>query len=151
MSNWTAIAVADLKDVKVSALVEALRTAALGSGQDDPVEESIANVVARIRAEIKGCAANQLDSDTTKIPNDLKGLACRMVVREMQSRLQIPLNEDERQEKRDDLRYLERIAACDVPVAAPDDPIEGETQDTAGSPRITEPEPQYDRSSQDGI
>jgi phage gp36-like protein len=151
MSNWTAIATADLKDAKVAALIEAMQTAALGSGQTDPTPNIVANVVARIRAEIKGCAANQLDSDTTKIPADLKSLACRMIVREMQSRLQLPLNEDERQEKRDDLRYLERIANCDVPVVAPDNPVDGETQASASEPSVTAPDRSFSRDAQEGL
>lgn len=121
--RWTAITVDDLNDTKVAALVNALRTAALAVGQDDPSDEIIANVVARIRAEVAGCKTNVLDADTTKIPGDLKSLACRMVVREMQSRLQEPLNEDERAEKRDDLEYLRRISKCEVPVAEPDNPL----------------------------
>jgi phage gp36-like protein len=122
MPRWTAITIDDLNDTKLAALVDALRTAALAGGQDDPSDEIIRNVVARIRAEISGCKTNVLDIDPTKIPNDLKSLACRMIIREMQSRLQEPLNEDERQEKRDDLEYLRRIAKCEVPVAVPDDP-----------------------------
>jgi phage gp36-like protein len=122
MPNWTSITVDDLKDAKVSALIEALRTKGLGVGQDDPVEEITANVIARIRAEIKGCAQNVLDTDATKIPNDLKSLACRMIYREMASRLQVELTPDERDERSDDVRYLERIAECEVPVAAPDNP-----------------------------
>src|ERR1035437_3827250 len=100
--SWITITIADLKDAKVSALVEACRTAALGNGQTDPVPNIIANVSARIRAEISGCRRNVLDADTAKIPADLKSLASRMIMREGMSRLQQPLTEDERQEQRDD-------------------------------------------------
>jgi hypothetical protein len=122
MPNWTAITVDDLNDTKVAALVDALRTAALAAGQDDPSDEIIGNVVARIRAEIKGCAQNVLDVDATKIPKDLKSLAARMIIRELMGRLRMPLTEDERIEEKNDLRYLERIADCDVPVATADTP-----------------------------
>lgn len=136
--NWSAITIDDLRDAKVSALVEACRTAALGDGQADPLINIIVNVTARIRAEISGCATNTLDADSTKIPNDLKSLAARMIVREAMSRLQQSLTDDEREEQRNDLRYLERIARCEVPVAAPDDPItQAEVQSGSNRPRFT--------------
>jgi phage gp36-like protein len=133
---WTSITIADLRDTKVSALVEACRTAALGAGQSDPVPNIIANVVARIRAEVAGCSKNSLDADTAAIPADLKSLACRMIVREAMSRLQQPLNDDEREEQRNDLRYLERIARCEVPVAATDTPASGEVQSGSRIERV---------------
>lgn len=149
--SWTSITVADLKDAKVAALVEACQTAALGSGQTDPTANIIQDVVTRIRAEVAACRSNQLDADTTTIPSDLKSLAARMIMRQCQSRLQIQLNEDEREEQRNDLRYLERIAECKIPVAATDDPITDEVQDGAVSPSLTAKKLIYDRDSQDGI
>lgn len=126
--SWVAITISDLKDAKVSALVEACRTAALGTGQTDPVPNIIANVVTRIRAEIAGCIKNRLDADAATIPSDLKSLAARMILREAMSRLQQPLNDDEKEEQRNDLRYLERIAKCEVPVASTDNPAIAEVQ-----------------------
>lgn len=123
--SWSTITINDLKDTKVSALVEACRTAALGSGQADPVPNIVTNVTTRIRAEISGCAQNVLDVDTAKIPADLKSLASRMIMREAMSRIQQSLTEDEREEQRNDLRYLERIARGEVPVAVSDNPSAG--------------------------
>ncbi len=144
---WVRIEIADLKDAKVAALIEACQTAALGAGQDDPTPAIIADVIARIRAEIAGCRANVLHPDAATIPSDLRSLACRMVVRQCQSRLQIALNEDEREEQRNDLRYLERIAACDIPVAAPDD---GQIQAGTIAPAIA-PRPRFfTKADQDG-
>lgn len=152
MSNWTPITEADLKDTKVAALVDACRTAALGTGQTDPMPGIIANVVARIRAEIKGCSKNTLDANTAKIPADLKSLACRMVVREMQSRLRLALKDDEKEEWRQDVRYLERIASCDVPVAAPDDPESTpSTQAGAHAPRTYAPSRDFSLGNQSGL
>lgn len=132
MSRWVAITVDDLKAAKVAALVDACRTAALGGGQVDPMAEVISNVVYRIRAEIKGCRRNTLDADETHIPRDLRSLACRMVMRELQSRLQYALGDDEKEEQRNDLRYLERISKCEVPVALPDTALASEEVQSAG-------------------
>lgn len=149
--SWTTIALSDLKDAKAAALVEACQTKALGAGQTDPTANIIANVIARIRAEIAGCSANRLDRDTTLIPTDLKSLGCRMILREMQSRLQYPLSDDEREEQRNDLRYLERIARCEVPIETPDDPVTPETQGRVGTPDVTERTREFSRDAQEGI
>ena len=126
--SWSPITIADLKDAKISALVEACRTAALGAGQTDPVPGIITNVINRIRAEVASCSGNSLDADTTAIPADLKSLASRMIMREAMSRIQQPLNDDEKEEQRNDLRYLERIAKCEVKVALTENPISNEVQ-----------------------
>lgn len=152
MPNWTTITEADLKDAKVAALVDAFKTAALGSGQTDPIPGVILNVVARVRAEIKGCSRNVLDVDTTKIPADLKSLVARMIVRELQSRLRLPLKDDEKEEWRQDVRYLERIAACEIPVAVPDDPeTTATTQEASVSPATRRPSRNFSRTAQDGL
>jgi hypothetical protein len=152
MSNWTTITEPDLKDAKLADLVEAYKTAALGDGQADPIPNVIANVVARIRAEIKGCAKNILDLDTGKIPTDLKSLAARMVCRELQSRLRLPLKDDERDERRSDERYLERIAKCEVPVAVPDNPeTTATTQASTVRPATSTPARKFSITEQEGL
>lgn len=152
MSNWVAITEDDLKDAKVAQLVEAYKTAALGSGQTNPIPRVIANVVARIRAEIAGCARNRLDADPNKIPTDLKSLAVRMVCRELQSRLRLPLKDDEKEEWRQDVRYLERIANCEVPVAEPDNPAaDPNLQAAAARPSTWAPNRQFSQAAQDGL
>lgn len=151
MSNWITLTAADLQVAKVSALVDALREAALGAGQADPSTEVIATVTQRIRSEVAGCANNVLDADETKIPRDLKSLALRMILRELQSRLQITLNDDEREEWRQDIRYMERIAGCEIPVAAADTP---ETEPTVQSrtirARIATRDRKFTRAAQEG-
>lgn len=149
--SWTSITVADLQDAKIADLVTACQTSALADDQDDPTAGIIADVVARIRAEVSACRANSLDADTTKIPGELKSLACRMIMRQCQSRLQIALNDDEREEQRNDLRYLERIAECKIPIGATDDPITDEVQSGAVSPTFTAKDRHFTRDDEDGI
>lgn len=149
MPNWISISPSDLNTAKLADLVESLRTIALAPGQADPALEVISDVVTRIRNEIKGCQTNLLDADSSTIPLDLKGLAMRMILRQMQSRLRLALNTDETEEQRNDLRYLERIAQCKVPVATPDNPVEGAVQALVPSPSITPKNLQFRR--QDGV
>lgn len=152
MPSWTTVTTSDLNDTKVAALVSALRTAALAQGQSDPSTNIIADVVTTIRNNIKSCAANELDITTTKIPPSLKRLACRMIVREMQSRLRIALNDDERNERSADERTLERIARCELKVDETDTPETTATvQAGSNTPRINEPSRTFSRTAQDGI
>lgn len=126
--SWITITTDDLNDTKVAALVDSLRSSALAVGQDDPVEEEIATATAAIRQAIGTCPKNEVDSDTTKIPLSLKRLACRMIVFAMMGRLQMDLNQDERDERAADRRTLERIAECKLTIEAPDDPVASEGQ-----------------------
>jgi hypothetical protein len=152
MPRWVTITTDDLNDTKVAALVDALRTAALAVGQDDPVDEIIADVISRIRAEVASCSQNVLDIDETKIPKDLHRLGCRMVLREMQSRLQEPLNTDERTEQENDLKYLQRIASCDLKVAIPDNPqVPPEVQQSGGVEVFNAPTPIARREDMNGL
>lgn len=122
MFNWISITPDDLNDAKASVLVNQLRTAVLATGQLDPTYAIIEGVTAEIRANIKGCKSNLLDSDESTIPKELKALALRMVVREAQSRVRLKLNDDERAEQvRDDARLV-AIRKCELPVQAPDKP-----------------------------
>ncbi len=149
--NWVTITTSDLQDTKAAALVSAMQSAALGVGQSDPTANIIADVVARVRAEIKGWRANELDSDATKVPHDLKSLTCRMILRELQSRLQLPLNDDEREEQRNDLDYLKRIARGEVPVALPDETGSDEVQASAAVPTIKADDGVFNRALQEGL
>jgi hypothetical protein len=151
--NWISITTQDLNDTKVGKLVEACRTKALASGQSDPSLRIIESVVSRIRSEIKGCASHSLDSDLATIPKDLKSLATRMILRELQSRLQIELNQDEREEWRQDIRYLERIASCEIPVLAPDSPESTSSVQPSGSgsPRTSRRSRIATRQSMEGL
>ena len=137
--NWITLTASDLNDVKVAALVTAARTAALASGQSDPVDRVIAEVTQRIRTEIAAKGVHRTDTDTTKIPSSLRSLAARMIVRQLQSRLKIQLTEDERTEQKNDLRYLERIAANEVAVETPDNPVTPQIESGVGAQFVAKP------------
>ena len=156
MPAWITLTVTDLPVAKVSALVDQLGSAALGTGQANPLPEIIANVTARIRAEIAAGGKTTLDAVATKIPPSLKSLALRMVLREGQSRLNalgaLPLADDEKEEWRQDIRYLERIADGDITVEATDNPESSPTvQATTPRPLITPRARNFDRSQTDGV
>jgi phage gp36-like protein len=151
MSNWTTITSDDLNDTKVAAMVNALRTSALASGQTDPSPRIIQEVVSRIRAEIKGCYKNKLDEDQAKIPNSLKDLACRMVLRLLKNRLELPLTDDEKDDRRSDEKFLERIARCEVPITTPDNPTDSGEVQPPPVPYILKRTRRYTATQEDGV
>ncbi|MFA5263063.1 MAG: hypothetical protein WC378_04505 [Opitutaceae bacterium] len=153
---WITLSVEQLATAKAAALVDALRTAALGDGQDDPLPEILSGVVTRIRAEIAAGGRTRLDVSPTKLPPSLKALALRMALREAQSRVNaggaLPLSDDEKEEWRQDLRYLERIAKGEITVEESDSPETAPTvQASTPSPLITARDRRFTRHDQDGI
>jgi len=154
--SWITLTVAQLDTAKAAALVDALQTAALAAGQADPLPEIIGNVTARIRMEIAAGGRTVLDADVTKLPPGLKSLGLRMVLREGQSRLNavgaLPLADDEKEEWRQDIRFLERIAKGEITVEASDNPeTASSVQPRTARPSISEPARQFTREAQDGI
>ncbi|MBI5689254.1 MAG: hypothetical protein HZC55_04095 [Verrucomicrobia bacterium] len=153
---WTTLTVADLPVGKAAALVAALQSAALGEGQPDPMPGIVAGVVTRIRAEIAAGGCTVLDADPEKIPPSLKPLALRMALREGQSRLNVAgaleLTDQEREEWRQDVRYLERIAEGRITVEASLNPEAAPTvQAATPAPLISAPERRWTAADQDGI
>lgn len=105
MSNWTSITIDSLKAAGHAAIIGAAQTA--GIGGVDPVAESIADAVSRVRAACS--TGNQLDADPTKVPNSLKGLAIRIALFALMERINYPLGEDQRATRANDNSYLLRI------------------------------------------
>jgi hypothetical protein len=153
---WIILTLSQLDDAKAAALVDALRTAALREGQADPLPEIIVSVTARIRMEIAGGGRTRLSADPSKIPASLKSLALRFVIREGQQRLNImgalELSDSDREEWRQDVRLLERIARGEITVESPDDPEpEPTVQAAVALPMITGRRREFTRENQDGI
>lgn len=149
--SWTTITDDDLNHTKLAPLVSALRTAALATGQSDPVDAITSTCIDRVRRKIAACRTNQVDSDTTKIPQSLKALTCRMIIREAKDRLEIELTETEKKQWDVDERELNAIAACEMPVDATDDAEAPEVQSTQPGPTICGRSKRFSRAQQDGV
>jgi len=151
---WITIVSTDLPVAKAAALVASLQSAALGDGQGDPLPAVIGNVTQRIRMEIAAGGRTVLDANDTKLPPSLKSIAVRMILREAQSRLNavgaMPLSEDERQESRDDLRFLERIAKGEITVEVSDNPQATPAVQAAVISPMISASPRMTDSDQDG-
>jgi len=118
---WAAITEADVLTHISGAELEALRAAALGAGQIDPVQPAIDQVTANVRGYVAACAKNSLDSDTTKIPTRLLAAACDMIIAEIVSRVPGYDLDAERQDKLDKAIALMRdVARCNFAIEDPD-------------------------------
>jgi hypothetical protein len=149
MSNWTSITVDSLKAAGHGAIVEAAQTA--GVGGVDPVAESIADAVSRVRAACS--TGNQLDADTTKVPNSLKGLAIRIALFALMERINYPLSEDQRDSRRNDNSSLLRINDDRLKFELPDTAAgNAEMQPGSGIDTVTRTNRhQYTRGGMDGL
>ena len=133
--NWTTITEAAVKTAKTSLVLAKVRSMAAQAGDADPLPEMIADVVATLRAACS--TGNQLDVDTTKIPNSLKGLALRMIVRSLKDYLQMPLTQDERDKAAEDLSYRNRISDQKMRFETPDNAAATGEMQSAGSIEIS--------------
>jgi hypothetical protein len=125
---WIAITINTLYEARVAALVDACDTAARKLGQPARSAGLIQGVVNEIRRKIASCPSNQVDSDTTKIPESLRDLAVDLILARMASAISQPLSEDEAKAVKYRQEELNRIAECKDVVEQPDLPVDPEVQ-----------------------
>ena len=149
MSNWTSISIDTLKAAGHGVIVEAAQTAGIGSV--DPVGEAIGDAVSRVRAACS--TGNQLDADATTVPNSLKGLTIRIALFALMERIQFPLNEDQRETRRNDNTYLLRINDDKLRFELPDTAAgDAEMQTGTGIDTVTKTEREhYTRRGMEGL
>jgi len=123
-ASWITLAVEDVEDYLLAPQLNALRSAALGSAQADPLPQIIRDVCRRVRAEVQGCATNQVSPVEYSIPPSLKQAALAIIIARAQTRLTVlRLTEDQVRDYQSAERYLERVASCAVPVEQPEDVV----------------------------
>jgi len=149
MSNWTSITIDSLKAAGHGTIIDAAQSA--GAGGVDPVTESIADAVSRVRAACS--TGNQLDTDATKVPNSLKGLTIRLALFALMERINYPLSEDQRDTRRNDNSQLLRINDDQLKFELPDAPAgDAEMQQGAAVDMITQTNRHhYTRRGTDGL
>jgi len=130
MSNWTNITETAVRTGKNTAILDAVQSLASSRGEADPLPEMIADTVATLRAACS--TGNALDTDTTKIPNSLKGLALRMLTRRLKDYLEIELSPGETAQANDDRSYVNRITDQKLRFETPDNSAGGAEMQQAG-------------------
>ena len=148
MATWIAITASDLDDYSVGAKVAALRTAALSSGQTDPFDRVMPDLVATVRAMIASASGNVLSDTENSIPPEIKGHVCWLVIEALQTRLPgLRLTEDERRMIDRAWQYLRDVARGDIKVSTPDDAATPEMQDGAAISVVSSPDRLFTRTT----
>lgn len=150
MANWKSITEALVRTAKNTAILDSVQSLAGSRGEDDPLPAIIAKVIARIRSAVS--AGNALDSDTTKIPNSLEGLAVGMITRGLKDYLEIELSSAEQKQADDDRSWLNRIVDEKLQFETPDDSAgSGEMNSSYPSIATVDPDTTKRRTTRGGM
>lgn len=148
--QWITITPADVEQYLLAPQLSALRSAALGQSQGDPLPEVIKDVIEHVRAKISSCPRNRLAADPATIPPSLKAQACYTAIFRAQLRIPVLKMTDHQIKAYEDARSdLNRIAACTDAVEQPDDAAPAST--AALTPLFTTPERKLSHARQEGI
>ncbi len=122
--SWISITESDVQSKLAGAELAALKTAALASGQTNPLTEIIEQVVDEVRGYIGGNRANTLGAAGT-IPQKLLSAALAMIRYRLATRLPVKsmITEDRKAEYDGAIRLLEQVAAGKFSI---EDPVSGE-------------------------
>jgi phage gp36-like protein len=146
---WQAISTDDIKTRLTGSEVSSLQTAALASGQSDPLPEIVTQVVDEIRGYI--AAGGFTLEEGEKLPSKLVSAALAIIRYRIATRLPVKsfLDENRVRENESALRLLERVAdgkfAIEEPVTAEDEAV------GSSSPSLTSKTRYFKNSDQDGI
>lgn len=139
MANWIPITVDTLNEAKVAALVQACSESALATGQPDRAAGIIQGVVNEVRNAVATCKTNQVDSDPTTIPASQRDLAVDLIIARLKNAVELELTDDERSNLTWRRNQLKAIAACELVVDQPDNPIEPPVQGGPATELVREP------------
>lgn len=149
---WTALLEADIITAINGPSIGAARTAALKSGQSDPLPEAIDQVTREVRGRVAACARNVLGEEGT-IPDECKTAAIDMCVYRLCKRLGAALLTSAVTDANNiALAFLRDVARCEVAIVAPIDAApKAEQAGPTPSPIICRPIRRFTRNTQDGI
>lgn len=129
--SWRTITEDDVLTSLTGPETAAFKTAALKSGQSDPLAAIILTAVNETRGHIADCQTNRLATGAT-VPDRVVHHVLAIVRFRFMTRLGINVNEERTQEYKDARRFLERVSECKVQIEQPD----GETEDDGSNETI---------------
>lgn len=147
--SWITITEAHLLSKLSSPELAAMKSAALGSGQANPLTEAIADVTREVRGYVAGCSTNTLGEGDT-IPDELLGAAINRIRYELATRLPVAslLTEARKDSNRDAVALFSKVAACTFRILPP--ATVAPVQVSAPSPLFSGRTRQFTRATQDG-
>lgn len=133
--------------------IAAMKTAALQSGQTNPLPGIITQIVREVRGYVAGCSANTLGDGET-IPDELEGAAINRIRYELATRLPVPslLTKAREDANSAAVALFRDTAACRFKIVPPTEAAPAEEQAASVvSPSISQPCRQFSKTKQDGI
>lgn len=120
--SWITLTEADVLTKLSAPELTAMKTAATGVGQANPLVEVIEQVVLEVRGYVGASLLVQLGEAGT-IPNELLGAAINRIRFELATRLPVPalLTDARKEANKDAVTLLGRVAAGSFLVVAPED------------------------------
>lgn len=118
--SWLTITEANVLSKLSAPELAAMKTAALASGQANPLTEAIADVVREVRGYVAACSGNTLGEGDT-IPDELLGAAINRIRYELATRLPVAslLTDARKEANRDAVALFGRVAACTFRIIPP--------------------------------
>lgn len=150
---WRDITETDLKVRFSGTELANWRSAALATGQADPVASAISYVSELVRGYIAGCETNQLGAGTT-VPESLIGPALDILTIEIPRRVgSAVIDPGKLREKAYDQAFviLKDVAKCDFGIEKPTTPNEDATASSVLSPTYLGRDPMFGRELSDGL
>jgi hypothetical protein len=121
--SWSPLTANDVLACLAGPQVDVLRQRALDAGQADPLPAILADVTARVRAEVRGNRRNRVERDPTLLPPELKLAAAHLALESLQARLpNLALTADQVRLADDARALLARVASGEVPITVPEQP-----------------------------
>lgn len=149
---WTYVTKDDLRDYVVSALVEAIDTAALGDSQADRFTNVHANTIAEVRAAVASDSKNILDQDEMKIPRSLLSATAWIICQYMAQGLGLNLTEAQLNEVQEARNRIEAVRNGDLSVEVPDSPDPTpDVQSTSAATIASQSTRRWTQESQSGL
>jgi hypothetical protein len=137
---WIAITKSSLYEARVAALIDACDTAAKADGQDDRSSGIIQGIVNEVRAAVASHKNNDVDADTTTIPESLRDLAVDMIIARLKGSLEMELTKDESENLGYRRAQLKSVAAGDLAVDQPANAIPSDVQGGTAVELIRQPD-----------
>jgi len=150
---WKTITEADIVKQISGAELEALREVVLADGQADPVEGAISDITSEVRGYVAGNPKNDLDDDSTTVPDRLIRAAVALIIIDIMTRAGGTMIDPEgaRQKSADKATaLLKSVAAGNFSI---DDPESGNENSGSIRPRYTPTRTarRFSRDSQEGL
>lgn len=146
---WIEVTEADLLTAISGAELTGYRGAALASGQSDPVDPTIQQVVDEVRGYVGGCAKNTLGPAGT-IPSKLLSTALDLIVFRIPNRVGRDPKAGRDKAAENAMKRLEQVAACKFDIEEPVEPTD-EVSSSAIRPSFSGRPRRNARRERDGL